>query len=262
MHESYDHVNIRISIPDPAMKKFIAWSLEREHGDLGLGSPARKPPLSPLGRSLMASKVSKSVQKHADDVLEFSYGHIGIAKARLDLLHGMESLDSLEMRRDQLPASIVTMFDMGLRRIEAQQATQREIGLKALAAAAADDDGISVPDLRAQLERLGISNTRSGEEMLEATRGFLVATIRDDPQRLTVFNQNLVYYIEQRYHRAIHRASIQLNAPKARFEPQNLSDKPTAITEYKLARSTTGLQRIPEVSNQPFIIRKGTRAWT
>jgi|TARA_R110002003_G_scaffold126_32_gene11719 hypothetical protein len=243
------------------MKTFIAWNLEREHGDLGLGSSAHKPPLSPLGKSLASGKALKSIQKHADDVLEYSYGHIGIAKARLDMLHEMDSLDKLEMRRDELPASIVMVFDAGLRRIEAQHTSHRELALTALAASADLDDGIAIPDLREKLGSLGLTDIRSGEEILEATRGFLVATTRDNPQKLAVFNQNLIYYIEQKYHRAIHRASIQLNAPKARFEPQNVSDTPTAITPYKLSRSITGLQQIPESAQQPFIIRKGTRAW-
>ncbi|KAF2036011.1 hypothetical protein EK21DRAFT_53216, partial [Setomelanomma holmii] len=261
LYEHYDHVNIRLSVPDYAMKKFIAWSLEREHGDLGLGSAARKPPPSPLGRSLTTGTATRSIEKHADDILEFSYGHIGIAKARLDMLHEMESLEKLEMRRDQLPANIIMIFDGGLRRIEAQYISHRDIALAAMAASAEFDDGISIPDLRAKLEDLGLIAIRSGEEILEPTRGFLVATIRDNPQRLTVFNQNLIYYVEQKYRRAIHRASIQLNAPKARFEPQNIAEAPTAVTPHKISRSVTGLPQVPEHTHQAYIIRKGTRAW-
>ncbi|KAH7076557.1 hypothetical protein BKA63DRAFT_564943 [Paraphoma chrysanthemicola] len=261
LHEPYNHVNIRLSIPDHAMKNFIACSLENEHGDLNLGSSTPKPPLSPLGRSLASGKALKSIQKHADDILEYSYGHIGIAKARLDMLHEMDSIDQLEMRRDELPASIIMIFNACLRKIETQHSSHRDMALTALAASAGFDDGIEIPDLREQLGNIGITGVRSGEEILEATQGLLIATTRDNPQKLTVYNQNLVYYIEQKYHRAIHRASIQLRAPKARFEPQNVSDTPTAITPYKLSRSVTGLQQIPEHMNQPFIIRKGTRQW-
>ncbi|KAH8733000.1 hypothetical protein GQ44DRAFT_734902 [Phaeosphaeriaceae sp. PMI808] len=260
LREPYDHVNIPIMTPEQAMKMFIAWNLEREHGDLGFNSTARKPPLSPLGKSLMSYEASQTVQKHADDIFEYSYGNIGIAKARLDLLHGMESLDMLETRKDQLPATIVTLFDMAIKRIEAQHACQRDIALKALAASANSVYGVSIPSLRGQLESPDTPEIRSGEEILEATKGLLIGTLYDDPQKLTVFNQNLTYYVTQRYHRSIHRASVQLET-KLRFEPQNLSTTPTRVTAHKLERSVTGLQSIYEAPIQPFLIRKGTRAW-
>ncbi|KAF2132543.1 hypothetical protein P153DRAFT_308924 [Dothidotthia symphoricarpi CBS 119687] len=277
LYEPYDHVNIRVSVPDPSMKEYIAWNLEREHGDLGLGSSAHKPPLSTFGKSIR-STTSNSIQKHVDNVLDYSYGHIGLAKARLDLIHEAGSLDGLEMRRDQLPANIVTLFDLGLKRIEAQTATQRDVAVKALAAAARSDDGISIPELRELLHMLGTERTRSGEEIVEAARGFLLATTRDDPQRLTVFHQSFLYYVEQRYHRAIHRASMQVDASvfssptspapeisdaanKVRFEPQTVSEQPTKVTPYKLSRTTTIMQTIDETPARAIIFRKGTQAW-
>lgn len=262
LYEPYDHVNIRISVPDEAMKKYIAWDLEREHGELGLGSSCLKPPPSPLGKSLTSNKVLKSVQKHADDILEFSYGHIGIAKARLDLLHGMESLESLEVRRDQLPVNIVTMFHMGVKRMEAQQATRRELALRALALCADFNDDVEIPDLLpTQTNILGTSHIRSGEDILDVTRGFLFPTTRDEPQKLAVFNQNFLYYIKERYHRSIHDTSIQMYDVKMRFEPQDVSITPTTVTRNKLNRSVTELESISERPDQPFIIRKGTRVW-
>lgn len=278
LYEPYDHVNIRVAVPDSNMKEYIAWNLEREHGDLGLGSSALKPPLSTFGKSLR-SKKSRSIQKHVDEVLDYSYGHIGLAKARLDLIHEAGSLDGLQMRRDQLPANIVAMFDLGLKRIEAQPASQRDVALKSLAAAARFDDGVSIPELRELLHMLGAGRTRSGEEILEAARGFLLATTRDNPQRLVVFHQSFLYYVEQRYHRAIHRASLQFegnlfqsqisstseasdSSSKVRFEPQTVSEKPTTITPYKLSRTATVMPTIEETPARNFIIRKGTQAWT
>jgi hypothetical protein len=256
-----DHVNIRISIPEPVMKSFIAWSLEREHGDLGLGSSARKPPLSRLGKSLSLDTVSKSVQKHADDVFEFSYGHIGIAKARLDVLHEMESLDKLETRKDQLPSRIVALFDAGLKRINAQDASQRKLALHALAAAAKFDDGLPVRDLREQAKTLASIETRSGEEIVEATQGFLMTITEKAVQNLTVFNQNLLYYVEQRYHTDLHRASVQLKAPRARWEPQNIPETPMKVTPGNIGRSVTGLPMISEAPPPRMIIKRGTRVW-
>ncbi|KAF1946297.1 hypothetical protein EJ02DRAFT_249210 [Clathrospora elynae] len=251
LYESYDHVNIQIvPIPELPMREFIAWNLEREHGNLGLGSSARKPPLSPLGKSL----VSKTVQKHADEVCIDAVGHIGMAKARLDLIHTMDSLDGIESRRDQLPTNIVTMFDFGLKRIETQPAGQADIALKAIAAAATGVGGVEIPALREKLQRLCATEVRSGEEILEMTRGFLLFSTREtQSMRLAAFHQSFFYYIRERYNQAIHRASLQINPPRPLFPPQ-ITGSPADITPNRLVRSIT--QPV-----NPFMLRKGTRIW-
>ncbi|KAF2627970.1 hypothetical protein BU25DRAFT_298681, partial [Macroventuria anomochaeta] len=210
LYEPYDHVNIRIRVPREAMANFVAWDLEREHGDLGLDSSARKPPLSPLGEKLLSNQASRPIQTLVDDVTAYSYENIGIARARLDLVHEMESVDSLQARKDQLPATIVALFDLGLRRIEEQIESQRDIALRAIAAVARYDNGESIEDLLDQLRGPENPTLRSGEEIVEATRGWLVDSMKDGPQRLMVYNTNFMYYVEQRYHRAIHHTSIQI----------------------------------------------------
>lgn len=242
------------------MKDYIVWNLEREHGDLGLGSSARKPPLSPLGKSLISKTASKSIQIHANEVYDSAGGHIGLAKARLDLIHSMGSLEGIETRRDQLPVNIVTMFDFGLKRIENQPTSQCDIALKSIAAASINIKGVEIPELREILKIFGAAETRSGEDILEATRGFLLGTTRDDPQRIAVYHHSFFFYIAERYHRGIHRASLQINPPRARFEPQNVSESPAKVTPHKMARSNT-MQMIKEEPRQPFMLRKGTRAW-
>ena len=42
LQEPYEHVNLSMSIPSDTLAEFIAWDLEREHGDLGLHSPVNK----------------------------------------------------------------------------------------------------------------------------------------------------------------------------------------------------------------------------
>lgn len=129
-----------------------------------------------------------------------------------------------------------------------------------------------------QLRELEIPGLRSGEEIVEATRGWLVDTMVDGPQRLKVYNRNFMYYVEQRYYRALHRSSIQIEsisrrnsnfpepntqqlASTVRFEPQNVFEKPQRINSYKLARTVTTMPAIDEAPAQAFIIRKGTIAW-
>ncbi|KAI1515361.1 Tol protein [Pyrenophora tritici-repentis] len=249
--EPYDHVSINMIIPDMAMTNYIAWDLEREHGDLGLDSPARKPPLSPLGQVLTSKIASKSVQKYMEEIVDAAGGNVSLAKARLDLLHTMETLDDLEARRDQLPTNIVAMFESGLKRIETQPGNQHEIALKALGAAATDIRGAEVPVLREKLQKFDI---RSGEDILEAVRGFLLSTPTDtESLRLAAFHLSFFRYITERYHQGIHHASQQIEIPKPSFYPQEIGT-PSPVTPYTLSRSIT--QPI-----QPFIIRKDTRDW-
>lgn len=100
-----------MSIPSDTMAEFIAWDLEREHGDLGLRSPVNKPPLSRLGKSLLLNQDVRPIRNIVDDIVELSYFNIGIAKARLDLIHDMESLDGLDAKKDQLPTTVTALFD-------------------------------------------------------------------------------------------------------------------------------------------------------
>ncbi|KAJ8112155.1 hypothetical protein OPT61_g5417 [Boeremia exigua] len=279
LYEPYDHVNIRLWVPSQVMEAFIAWDLEREHGDLRLNSPARKPPLSILGESLRSTRDAKFIRALVEHIAANSYGNIAIARARLDLVHGTESAEGLEARKEQLPATIIALFDRGLETIVAQPEHQRETALKAIAAAARYDDGETIEDLLEQLRGFGIPGIQSGEEIVEATRGWLVDIMVDGPQRLKVYNKNFLFYVEQRYHRAIHRSSIQIDinsrrssafatfdahqmASTARFEPQNVFEEPKRINDFKLTRTVTTMPAIDEVPTQPFIVRKGTVAWT
>ncbi|KAJ4355287.1 hypothetical protein N0V95_003042 [Ascochyta clinopodiicola] len=262
LYEPYDHVNIRVRVPQEAMARFVAWDLEREHGDLGLNSSARKPPLSLLGENLLSNQASKPIQTLVDDITAYSYENIGIARARLDLVHDMESLDSVQARKDQLPATIVALYDVGLRGIEQQSPSQRDLALKAIAAVARYDDGKSVEDLLDQFRGPENPELRSGEEIVEATRGWLVDVLKDGPQRLMVYNTNFMYYVEQRYHRGIHRTSVQIESNSRRStagseRQNNFEGGPPA----KLTRAVTTMPAIEEAPAHPFIVRKGTLAW-
>ncbi|KAF9699633.1 hypothetical protein EKO04_002407 [Ascochyta lentis] len=265
LYEPYDHVSIRIWVPYEAMAKFVAWDLEREHGDLGLNSSARKPPLSLLGETLLSNQATKPIHTLVDDITAYSYENIGIARARLDLVHDMESLDSLQARKDQLPATIVALYDLGLRGIEQQSQSQRDLALKAIAAVARHDNGELVGDLLNQLRKPEHPELRSGEEIVEATRGWLVDFLKDGPQRLMVYNTNFMYYVEQRYHRAIHRTSIQIESDSrrttGRSEPQDDFKEPTRGPLAKPTRAVTYMPAIEEAPAHPFIVRKGTLAW-
>lgn len=268
-----------MAVSEERLANFIAWDLEREHGDLGLHSSARKPPLSRLGEQLLLKHASRPIQTVIDDIVEWSYNNISIAKARLDLVHEMESLESLDAKKDQLPTTVTALFDFGLQQIEALPARQCDMALKSIAAAGRDVDGSEIPSLRSLLEFLGVQGVRSGEEIVEAARGWLHVSSVGDPPSLLVYNMNFLYYVQQRYHQGLHRSSVQINShmqqrrgalhdadfddrPNAvRFEPQNVSETPAKVTAYKLTRTVTAMPAIEEAPAQPFLIRKGTIAW-
>lgn len=279
LYEPYQHVNLKVAVSDERLTDFIAWDLEREHGDLGLNSSARKPPLSHLGEQIMLNQASRPIQAVIDDIVERSYNNIGIAKARLDMIHEMESLESLDAKKDQLPTSVTALFDFGLQQIEALPARQRDMALKSIAAAGRGVEGFQIPGLRALLDFLGVDGVRSGEEIVEAARGWLHVSSKGDPQSLLVYNMNFMYYVQQRYHKGLHRSSVQIDShevqrraalydaedndrPNAvRFEPQTTSETPAAVTTYKLTRTVTAMPAIEEAPAQPFLVRKGTIVW-
>lgn len=257
------------------MEMFVAWDLEREHGDLGLHSSARKPPLSKLGKGLISTKDTRPIRSVLEYVVDNSYDNIAIARARLDLIHEMESVEDLDARAEQLPATIVALFDSGLRAILAQPENQREMAMVAFNLAARYDEGEAIRVLLDRLRDLRISGIQSGEEIVEATRGWLVDTMTDGPQCLKIYNKNFLFYVDQKYHRAIHRSSIQIEAGSrrnsafttstistARFEPQNIFEEPQDINPFKLSRTVTAMPAIEEAPAQPFLVRKGTVAWS
>lgn len=268
-----------MAVSDERLSNFIAWDLEREHGDLELLSSARKPPLSCLGEQLLLNRTGRPIQTIIDDIVERSYNNIGIAKARLDLIHEMESLESLDAKKNQLPSTVTALFDFGLQQIESQPARQCDVALKSIAAAGRSIDGFQIPGLRALLKFLNIAEVRSGEEIVEAARGWLHVSSKGDPQSLLVYNMNFMYYVQQRYHRGLHRSSIQIDShekqrrgdlhdadiddrPNAvRFEPQSVPGTPTKVTGYKLSRTVTAMPAIEEAPAQRFLVRKGTIAW-
>ncbi|KAF2662854.1 hypothetical protein K491DRAFT_709514 [Lophiostoma macrostomum CBS 122681] len=283
LKEPYEFVNIRIGqIPNDQMTKYITWNLEREHGDLKLGSSAQKPPLSILGESLLAESTLNTAGALVERILDLALGDIGLAKARIDLVHEMESISDMEARRDQLPANILAMFDAGLRKLEGRSPEEKDLGLKAVAASGRDITGVSIPVMQRWLHQSISEDTRSGEDILEATNGFLFATTGDAIQKIQVYHTSFYYYVAKRHNLNLFEADRRLRADNARrmssfaevqasaasqvrFEPRDVPAEPAERTPFKLQRTVTAMDPIMEPIDDgpahPFILRKGTRAW-
>jgi hypothetical protein len=276
LHESYDHVNIELHPSVDALREFVVWDLEREHGDLGLGSSAIKPPLSSLGASFQED-YSGSASATVDEIHDQSRGHIGLAKARLDLVHSAQSVEEIRQHRYQLPSNIVSMYDAAIKAIESRGFYHRDLGLEAIAAAGSSPGGLSVSQMLGQLQTLLGANLRSGEEIVDAARGFLVPTKYDQPQIIKAFHITFHYFVADPYNQSIQNASVnmlrggQLSKgygpshgpvqPGIRFEPLTTSELPTEVTPSKLTRTVTTMEKVSEEPSHIYILHKGTRAW-
>ena len=223
----------------------------------------------------MEDQTIDRLEKLVNDVLEDSLSNVALAKARLDVIHGMENLQDLDARRDWLPPNLVAMFNAGLRHIEASE--KQDLGLKVIAAAGRSFGGLSVPRIQEMLHGVISTELRSGEDLLEAVNGFLIATTEYEIQKLVLYHRDFYKFAKDRYHVGLHRADSALTehlkrrpsssatrAPheaKVRFEPMNVSDSPTEVTPYKLSRTITAMEPIEEAPVQAYVVRKGTRAW-
>jgi hypothetical protein len=272
-------------IPQDAIINYIKWDLEREHGDLGLGSSARKPPHSSLALSIRNDRPFRAASI-VKDVSDLSQNHIGMAKARLDLIHQEVTVEAILQRRNQLPANIVAMFNSAMEDIHLKNSSRQNLGLKAIAAAAQDSSGLPLPDLRGLLEECTNMQIRSGEEIVDATNGFLWASLWDVPQDIVPYQSDaFINYVREDYNERVFAAYQELGLDdeldenseaehvaspeqyQARFEPRDIYEEPVEMTSLKLTRRVTIMDSIREETfrreepSRTRILRKGTRPW-
>ncbi|KAK2049365.1 hypothetical protein LZ31DRAFT_627677 [Colletotrichum somersetense] len=134
----YNYVELDLSVDQQSFERFIDRDLEIEHGDLGLYSTNEdKPPHSDLGRDLVKARNHDALTILRRRIAHQSGANISLALLHLSNVHQLRSVDSiLSPLPDVLPANIVAFFHAGMRRIEKQSRSQRDLGLKAIAAAA------------------------------------------------------------------------------------------------------------------------------
>lgn len=119
---------------DFKMKDYLAWNMEGEHGDLGLGSThLNKPPLSKLGTRLQGLR-KQDLQEMLVLVNTHADGNICMAKMRMDLVHESEAH---QQKSELLPDVVVNMFDAvieGMMHGPAPDAMRTHLGLRAIVA--------------------------------------------------------------------------------------------------------------------------------
>ena len=199
------------------MREFVAWNLEGEHGDLGLGSPNnQKPPLSVLGTLLHEDGTGSAAARLVQHIVDKAYGNVVMAKLRLDLVHGAQTLEPIEAVRDRLPSNLLNLFEAGVGSIQQQpDAWQQELGLLAIAAVARNFNGVPFESLEQWLLKASPQSSladiapRSPEDILRAARGFLVQKLTD-PIELTFYHPDFYYYVAEDYNEAIFWIRSQL----------------------------------------------------
>jgi hypothetical protein len=202
------------------MREFVAWDMEREHGDLGLGSVNdKKPPLSMLGSSLHEDRADGAATRLVQHIVDKAYGNVVMAKLRLDLIHRAQTLESIEAVHDRLPNNLLQLFGAGINSIERQpDAWLQDLGLLAIAAAARNFNGVPFESLKQWLQKASPQSSlvhvasRSPEELLRAARGFLVQK-HTDPIELTVYHPDFYYYVAEDYNEGLFwkRSQLQVN---------------------------------------------------
>lgn len=214
------------------MSDFVAWDLEREHGDVGLESEGKaKPPLSALGMSFLENEAGTTAHDWVERIVNGAHGSITLAKLGLDRVHRAESVDAIEFTPpDRLPRNVQAMFQESLKAVMPQPTSQRDRALKAIAAVAKDGpDSIGTPVslvAKALRERHHASESshfspRSVEDILRAARGFL----RLEPPwgcgteyQICVYNVLFALYAKEGYDDELVWANAQLrtsNIPRS-----------------------------------------------
>ena len=213
--EPYDDRSLEIdNIPDSSMVTFVAWALEREHGDLGFGSSseAKRRPLSILGMALRHNRV-EGAEELRTSIVDEAAGNVGMAKLRVELTYGSQALEEVKVNRDRLPSNIIAIFDAGIRRLEKQPKAQRELGLMIIAGSCRELQGVPLKTLE---DWIGTS-FRSPEDVFHVTGGFVKVDIKVDQiaeRRVQAYHHTFGAYVREDYNESLFWAGAQLRITK------------------------------------------------
>ncbi|KAK8074109.1 hypothetical protein PG994_005008 [Apiospora phragmitis] len=237
--QPFEHVDFNISnIPDFETSNFVRRAIQQEHGDVGLGGPPtpREGPdetlLSPpLFTSIMGVQLLRTHKDMAErvvrDIVECAQGNIALAHKRLELFHRARFVEAFLARHDRLPASVVDLFDAGLRGVEAQTPRERTLGLQAIAVAGRSISGVPWEEFQ-RLLRQGDERDRGEDgttiihdgniaspcldDVLHAAKGFVVRqNDRGRRPKLVAFHPDFYLYCGQGYRESIVRMNDSLN---------------------------------------------------
>jgi hypothetical protein len=217
-------------VPNYIMEGFVLRAIQHEHGKLDVPSSndetscADWPPLSTLGRALVATDRGKSLVKDTETRAE---GNLAWARLRLDDISKAETIEDTLLRKDRLPRNLVALFDSGVSEIENQRKDIARLGLKAILLASLglqafpstinddpeewfEEEGVERDDAKEGVPFVTLRNWIHAhdrearpipptlKEVLHAARGYLKVEPEEDC-RLAVYHTDFGLYVRERY---------------------------------------------------------------
>lgn len=242
-----EHFDLSLnSIYEGSLRDWIIWDLEKEHGDLGLGSVnPHKPPLSSFGMTFRMTKSEAAGCEWLQEMISSCNGSIVQAKLALDRVHSSSSPDLVDFTPDRIAANVLALFSEAVENITKQPSSQRDLALKSIAAVGKAGDrtfGVPLSRLAALLrERPHTSATtrlppRSTEEILDAAKGYLrLMAPSSDGGEYTIAAFNTLFYIFafDDYNDELVMANSQLRTSKV----------PRSLTRMLPKKSTEGQEQ-------------------
>ncbi|KAF2703362.1 hypothetical protein K504DRAFT_418304 [Pleomassaria siparia CBS 279.74] len=227
------------SIPKPSLRSYVAWDLEREHGDLGLGTLENRlePPLSLFGMAFRKAKPNGMGNEWIEDILNYTGTSIMQVKLALDRIHNSPSPDLVDLHPERLPANVQAIFNAGVNAITQQANNQANLALKSIAVVGKTGEvfeGKPIVELAASLkERRHPSSSnhlplRSTEDVLHASRGYLKLLQVHNQTHVIVFNRLFYLFIFDEYNEELIMAYSQLRTSKI---PRSATHVPKKIQE-------------------------------
>jgi hypothetical protein len=260
LEESYDHVDINISLPDD-MDEYVAWDLKRVYGDnkshqikengsLGTSSEMHKADVE------ITSTLSATGERRRKVIETISkVGNITLVKLYLDNIHKHQTFDVVEKVGDRQARNLIAFFDAGIERIKQQPKHQSDVALMAIAAAAEKERGIPLIQLEewmrdalSRLSHIASAPPRSLEDILRFANGFITAAYSGD-RRVSTYNPLFALYVRENYNNTLFWAKSQLNIHRvsrsSTFQPQLTSpplvaSPPTMDSEFEAQREGIG----------------------
>lgn len=169
---------------DSTIARYLAWDLEREHGDLGFMTLKDRmdPPLSSFGLAFRDTMHGDQGCEWVRAISSYVEGSILQAKLALDRIHILPSPDALDLMPKRIPRNVQAHFNVAIRRMEQQSADGGSLALKAVAAVGRKGDevkGLTLSRLanlvreKPRHPRLRTMPPRSPDDVLQAANGYL-----------------------------------------------------------------------------------------
>lgn len=239
-------------ITPSSLYKFVAWDLERVHGDIGLASQNPwKPPLSSLGLSFHKAESSTAARECASRIANEAHGSILLAKLGLDVVYSSTTVDAIELARDRLPRNVQAVFNEGIQAMGNQSVGKRDLALEAIAVVAAHKYPVGAPLSRLEIALRKRSRTLvedlvspDPKDVLEVTKGYLclVPPWHEGIEHgISGYNVLFHFFAAQEYNDDIVWARAQLKPSISRSFTHDLTRDELSITEEdRSGRNTEG----------------------